>query len=133
MKSPLAKARDKWLESDDGKECCKGNTSGQYLQNRLKKAFLAGAEFSTERIEELELAKTIGIQACDLLKERTKELEAEIGEYAGLKVHNQQVERIKELKDYLVEFGDHKCGCLAIATNNKEHCTCGFEQALKGK
>lgn len=67
------------------------------------------------------------------LKERTKELEAEIGEYAGLKVHNQQVERIKELKDYLVEFGDHKCGCLAIATNNKEHCTCGFEQALKGK
>ena len=29
------------------------------------------------------------------LKERTKELEAEIGEYAGLKVHNQQVEEGK--------------------------------------
>lgn len=29
----------------------------------------------TKRIEELETAKTIGIQACDLLKERIKELE----------------------------------------------------------
>lgn len=41
--------------------------------------------------------------------------------------------RIKELEDYLIEFGEHKCGCLAITTNKKEHCTCGFEQAMKGK
>ena len=31
-----------------------------------------------ERIKELELAKTIGIQACDLLKERIEELEIDI-------------------------------------------------------
>ncbi len=42
-------------------------------------------------------------------------------------------QRITEIEDYLIEFGDHKYKCLAIATNNKEHCTCGFEQALKGK
>lgn len=44
MKSELAKARDKWLMSEDGRECCKGKTSGQYLQNRLERAFLAGAK-----------------------------------------------------------------------------------------
>jgi len=38
----LAKARDKWLNSDEGKKCCEGSTSGQYLQNRLKFAFIAG-------------------------------------------------------------------------------------------
>ena len=42
MKSELAKARDKWLGSKDGKECCGGTTRGQYLQNRLERAFIAG-------------------------------------------------------------------------------------------
>jgi len=77
MKSELAKARDKWIIGDEGKSCCKGQASGQYLQNRLERAFLAGAKFSAERIEELELAKIIGIRACDLLKERIEELELE--------------------------------------------------------
>jgi len=36
-----------------------------------------------KRITELEEAKTIGIQACDLLKERIEELEAEIQEVAN--------------------------------------------------
>ncbi len=54
MKSALAKARDKWLVSDDGKECCGGQPSGIYLKNRLERAFLAGANFSSGRIEELE-------------------------------------------------------------------------------
>lgn len=54
MKSELAKARDKWFAGDDGRECCKGQTSGIYLQNRLERAFLAGAKFSNERIKELE-------------------------------------------------------------------------------
>ena len=54
MKSALAKARDKWFESDDGKKCCEGQASGQYLRNRLGMAFLAGANFSSERIKELE-------------------------------------------------------------------------------
>ena len=47
MKSPLAKARDKWFESED-------TTAGQYLQNRLERAFLAGAKFSDERIKNLD-------------------------------------------------------------------------------
>jgi len=41
-------------------------------------------------------------------------------------------ERIEELEAYLIEFGDHKPGCLAIATNNKRDCRCGFTQAVKG-
>lgn len=54
MKSALAKARDNWLMSEDGKECCGGQASGKYLQNRLERAFLAGANFSSERIKEIE-------------------------------------------------------------------------------
>lgn len=54
MKSELAKARDKWLASEDGRECCNGTATGQYLQNRLERAFLVGANFSSERIEKLE-------------------------------------------------------------------------------
>lgn len=42
MKSELAKARDKWLQSDEGKKCCNGTPTGQYLQNRLEAAFIAG-------------------------------------------------------------------------------------------
>ncbi len=41
-KSALAKARDRWLASDTGKSCCAGKTEGQYLQNRLEKAFITG-------------------------------------------------------------------------------------------
>jgi hypothetical protein len=33
-------------------------------------------EWQDERIAELEIAKTIGIQACDLLKERIEELKS---------------------------------------------------------
>jgi len=42
MKSTLAKARDKWLESDEGRKCSEGQTSGQFLRNRLIEAFKAG-------------------------------------------------------------------------------------------
>ena len=54
MKSKLAKARDKWLLSDEGKRCCSDTAQGQYLQNRLELAFIAGANFSTKRVAELE-------------------------------------------------------------------------------
>lgn len=54
MKSPLAKAKDKWILSDDGIKCCHGTATGQYLHNRVVMAFIAGADFSAERIEELE-------------------------------------------------------------------------------
>lgn len=42
LRSPLARARDKWLASEKGKKCCEGNTQGQYLRNRLELAFIAG-------------------------------------------------------------------------------------------
>ena len=62
MKSKLAKARDKWLQSEEGEKCSTGETHGQYLRNRIEKAFVAGADFSTKRTEELE----------DVLKEIAK-------------------------------------------------------------
>ena len=54
MKSELAKARDKWLCSLVGEACCEGTPTGPYLQNRLERAFLAGANFSSKRTKELE-------------------------------------------------------------------------------
>lgn len=44
LRSPEAKARDSWLESKEGQACCNGTTSGQYLQNRLERAFAAGLD-----------------------------------------------------------------------------------------
>ena len=44
MRSELAKARDKWLESDEGTGCSAGRAHGQYLRNRIEKAFIAGWE-----------------------------------------------------------------------------------------
>lgn len=41
-KSLLAKARDKWVASDTGKECCEGYPSGQHLRHRLERAFIDG-------------------------------------------------------------------------------------------
>jgi hypothetical protein len=38
----IAKALTKWLKSDEGQKCIDGTTSGQYLQNRLRSAFIAG-------------------------------------------------------------------------------------------
>jgi len=51
MKSELAKARDKWFESEDGKKCSEGQASGQYLRNRLEMAFLAGYNFADEQFD----------------------------------------------------------------------------------
>lgn len=42
MKSALAKARDKWLASDEGKKRCEGQAAGKFLRNRLVEAFEAG-------------------------------------------------------------------------------------------
>lgn len=44
MKSKLAKARDRWLQSDEGEKCSTGQTHGQYLRNRIERAFIAGWE-----------------------------------------------------------------------------------------
>lgn len=42
MKSQLATARDKWLLSEEGEACSHGQVSGQFLCNRIKRAFEAG-------------------------------------------------------------------------------------------
>jgi hypothetical protein len=42
MKSDLAKARDNWLQSEEGKNCCDGTAAGPYLETRIRTAFIAG-------------------------------------------------------------------------------------------
>ncbi len=42
LRSPVVKARDAFLESKGGQDCCKGTASGEYLKNRIVIAFLAG-------------------------------------------------------------------------------------------
>lgn len=42
LRNAEAKARDKWLESEEGVKCQSGQPQGQYLRNRLERAFLAG-------------------------------------------------------------------------------------------
>lgn len=43
-RSDIAKARDNWLESAEGKRCLDGADSGEYLRNRLDRAYLAGVD-----------------------------------------------------------------------------------------
>lgn len=39
----LARARDEWIESEEGKQCAEvPGAYGQYLRNRLVRAFIAG-------------------------------------------------------------------------------------------
>lgn len=54
LRSPLAKARDEWLESPEGVKCRTGPAWGQYLENRLVLAFLAGVTAGSKRLQELE-------------------------------------------------------------------------------
>lgn len=47
LRSPLAKARDEFLDSNDGRDLCDSRNLpatafSQYLRNRLEKAFIAG-------------------------------------------------------------------------------------------
>lgn len=41
-RSPLARARDEWLKSPEGRACTEGSATGEYLRNRLETAFVAG-------------------------------------------------------------------------------------------
>ena len=50
FRSPLAKARDKFMGSDDGKRLCepsllRGTHESQYLRNRIERAWLLGVEY----------------------------------------------------------------------------------------
>jgi len=41
-KHPSAIALDEWNESEEGQGCREGTTYGDYLRNRLYRAFMAG-------------------------------------------------------------------------------------------
>ena len=61
LRSPLAKARDEWLESDEGKRCrdaiiLSSPHVTQYLENRLVLAFLAGARWAESKRQNRELS-----------------------------------------------------------------------------
>jgi len=51
LRSPIAKARDKWLESEQGQKCSQVGTLSSnptYLINRLEAAFVAGYNAATD-------------------------------------------------------------------------------------
>jgi len=52
LRSPLAKDRDDWLESQEGAQCCRGITQGEFLRNRLVLAFLAGVKWGQKHPED---------------------------------------------------------------------------------
>lgn len=53
-RSALAKARDAWFDSEEGKETCGDTAEGQCLHNRLELAFLAGAKTLEQRGKDAE-------------------------------------------------------------------------------
>lgn len=72
-RSPLARARDDWFESEEGKKAL-GVTillnpeQQEFLKNRLETAFLAGAEVG-RRLTEYKLADKIAALIRKALKE----------------------------------------------------------------
>lgn len=48
LRSPLAKKRDEWMLSEEGRRCRTGEASGHFLDNRLQLAFIAGAKAAEE-------------------------------------------------------------------------------------
>jgi hypothetical protein len=44
-------AWQKWRQSKEGIECCAGMAQGQYLENRLWRAFLAGRLAGLAKVE----------------------------------------------------------------------------------
>jgi hypothetical protein len=49
LRSPVARMRDAWFETTEGKEACEGDASGQYLRNRLEMAYLSGYNDGAKR------------------------------------------------------------------------------------
>ncbi len=64
MKSELAKARDRWLESKDGAKCCEGKTHGIYLKNRLERAFIAGWDAFSQELDKSLEEDIVGDDKC---------------------------------------------------------------------
>jgi len=91
-----------------------------------------------ERIKELETAKTIGIQACDLLKERIKELEKAVDEWRtkadselaiNARLHTETANLAKRITE--LEDGYRQIQVLNAERDKDIKWLC--EQALKGK
>lgn len=64
-RTPIAKARDEWLESEEGIRCCGSGflrhvDDARYLQNRLELAFMAGIQ--AEKRTTFDLVDYIEIQ-----------------------------------------------------------------------
>jgi len=62
MKNTIAKGRDDWFESEEGKRSLAGEASGEYLKNCLEMAFLAGyhcAEISIHKYFSSKIRKAI--------------------------------------------------------------------------
>ncbi|MFA5767279.1 MAG: hypothetical protein WC919_05125 [Candidatus Paceibacterota bacterium] len=71
LRSDLAKARDTWLASDEGRRCCAGSADGVFLRNRIESAFLAGARFAdTQLAEKLKPIREAAIALTDRIKEQ---------------------------------------------------------------
>ena len=45
----FSKGRDEWLASNEGRRCCVGTASGEYLRNRLELAFAAGSNWESQQ------------------------------------------------------------------------------------
>lgn len=41
-KTAFARALEDWFQSEEGRRCVQGSAHGQYLENRLMRAFAAG-------------------------------------------------------------------------------------------
>jgi hypothetical protein len=48
---PLAIAWDEWLASKEGQQCAEGRPTGEYLENRLHRAFEAGTQAGIDMVE----------------------------------------------------------------------------------
>ena len=129
LRNPLAKARDEWLESQDGKDCCDGEARGQYLRNRLEAAFIAGwtakenslfpagckelADVSKARIEE---AFGVSLQRSGLCTVRGKS-------NSGTDRHSTGCRRLRRSKNR--PSPKHKAERTALRKVSSRHCTSG--------
>jgi hypothetical protein len=66
LRNDLAKARDIWLDSDEGIRCIEGSATGRYLQNRVEHAFVSGWNANTRAIDVAAVRKVIIDHVNDL-------------------------------------------------------------------
>lgn len=69
LRSPLAKARDDYFESEAGQSILRDSPTGQYLRNRIELAFLAGAD-AQRKITADNVAKSIERFVAELIQDQ---------------------------------------------------------------